>query len=305
MAFTLSVPSKTFLFGEYITLNGGAALILNTEPRFSLTARAHANDQLIFHGIATESPAGKFLNHFKVELQGYEFTFQDPYHGAGGFGASSAQFALALIARDIIVAYDPQYPWEGSFAPAEVINTYRQFAWDQQGLPPSGADVIAQLCGDVTYYHPQQHKLVAWDWPFADLEFHLIRTGNKIATHQHLKQLSSTDYPELEKIALAGVQAFETKQSQAFSNAIQQYGACMQAQNLVTETTLTLLKRITSQSQVIAAKGCGALGADVILALTPLQESVVFSQWLTSQQLELVAKGTHASTGLLFCSEEK
>ena len=52
----MSLPSKTFLIGEYAVLNKGAAIILNTKPRF-------------------EMQNGKFC---------------DPHHSKGGFGASSA-----------------------------------------------------------------------------------------------------------------------------------------------------------------------------------------------------------------------
>src|ERR1700729_3734074 len=92
----ITIPSKTFLLGDYISLLGGPVLVLNTEPVFQCLLEKSSGDQTIPHyfGIHPESTAGKFIQRFANDFAGYDLTFFDPHQGAGGFGASSAQFVM-------------------------------------------------------------------------------------------------------------------------------------------------------------------------------------------------------------------
>src|SRR5262249_128237 len=93
MKLQLTVPSKTYLVGEYLSLQGGPALLLNTAPRFKLTVNEKtAGDNHAFFPV--ESPAGKYLKKYQKFFKKFSLTFHDPYDGKGGFGASSAQFCL-------------------------------------------------------------------------------------------------------------------------------------------------------------------------------------------------------------------
>src|SRR5690606_39000184 len=99
-------PSKTFLLGDYLSLLGGPALLLNTEPRFQgllesiqPTVKSSAIADKIqaiepYPGIHPQSPAGKFLQRHASDFADCNLTFFDPHQGAGGFGASSAQFLM-------------------------------------------------------------------------------------------------------------------------------------------------------------------------------------------------------------------
>ena len=79
MALQLSVPSKTFLLGEYVALNGGPAIVLCTAPRFELRVEKNSSHAK-YENIHPQSPAGKLIakNSF---YQKYDLHFIDPYHG--------------------------------------------------------------------------------------------------------------------------------------------------------------------------------------------------------------------------------
>src|SRR5262249_39804692 len=151
-----------------------------------------------------------------------------------------------------------------------LIQTYQSLTQPPQGLPPSGADIIAQLTGGLCYFHPEKKLVETYIWPFPELELFLIRTGHKIPTHEHLETLTNIPKNELAAITLQGLQAIESQNSDDFIKAINNYAMCLQQLNFVAATTQTLLKKLPSV--VLAAKGCGALGADVVLAITMKNE---------------------------------
>ena len=152
-------------------------LILNTEPRFELTVNITNTDTPCKQqGIRVYSPAGKFLKLFQHDFMGYQLSFKDPHKGAGGFGASSAQFGMILILEQLAKKQKHIH-----LDVSSILKFYHQCSWSGQGLSPSGADVIGQIMGDITYYYASDHQLKKLTWEFADIDFCLIRTGHKIA----------------------------------------------------------------------------------------------------------------------------
>src|SRR2546428_4699048 len=89
------IAGKVFVLGEYAVLGGLPALVAAVTPRFSGSLSEQANGEGGYH---PESPVGRFLRR-ALEHQGvrYHFHFEDPYRN-GGFGASTAQFAIAYAA---------------------------------------------------------------------------------------------------------------------------------------------------------------------------------------------------------------
>ena len=97
---SFSSPGKVFLLGEYAVLDGSEAILAAIGPRFELL-EVDDSDSETFAG---ESPMG-LLCRFARRLGANEFSwkFSDPHAGAGGFGASTAQFILAYrsLARQV------------------------------------------------------------------------------------------------------------------------------------------------------------------------------------------------------------
>src|SRR5262245_22216155 len=90
----LSAPGKAFILGEYAVLGGLPAVIAAVPPRFQLRAGESTG-----HGFHAESPAGRLLEYTSAKGVAIPpLEFGDPLKGAGGFGASTAQFALVYLA---------------------------------------------------------------------------------------------------------------------------------------------------------------------------------------------------------------
>lgn len=289
--FELSVPAKTFMLGEYVVLKGGPALILCTAPRFILhvTPNIHKKENF-FEGIHPESPGGKLIHLDSDFYSQYHLHFIDPYHGIGGLGASSAQFAMLYALKFNRTEFEDK-----DFA--DVRQSYLNVAW-HEGVAPSGADVIAQLKGGLCFLHPVKKNSEILSWPFSQIDFCLIHTGNKLATHEYLKNLTNVDITGLEIIVENAVSSLKSRDIENFIACIKAYGELLDKQNHVTHNTQTLLKKIGLQPGVLAAKGCGALGADIVFVLLEKSNRHLFSEWCKNNMLPIMNIGQKVSTGL-------
>ena len=93
------IPSKTFVLGEYSVLHGGPAILLASEPYFSLRLEEKNENKNPFHPL---SPAGK-LWELEPLLKTKSYLFSDPHHGLGGFGASSAEFIALFLQLNFLL----------------------------------------------------------------------------------------------------------------------------------------------------------------------------------------------------------
>jgi mevalonate kinase len=244
---TLQAPSKNFIIGEYAVLQYGCALIHTSTPHFSIKFDGSRDNHIL-----PDSPAGQLLT-------GISAHFIDPYDGAGGMGASTAQFLLA---------YSHLHK---NFSDKALLESYWQYAWDGKGMKPSGADLLAQRHGGLCYIDTirTQHKI--HDWPFKELDIKFIRTGKKLATHEHLHTLTTLNTHQLQSIFTQAIHAIEAQQASQFVDCINAYADELSQLNLCATHTQNLLKEIRQQPDILAAKGCGAMGADTILTLSKKQ----------------------------------
>lgn len=290
MMLQLTAPSKTFLLGEYAVVQGGPAIIMSTSPRFQLTATNECKATLL--GIDPLSPGGKLVEKYNNDFAGYAIEFTDPYHHLGGFGASGAQFILLYALREYL---------KNKNQPIDVItllNEYNSLAWDGKGLPPSGADIIAQKYGKICYFHKNKQIIETFLWPFPDLAYCLIHTGYKLATHYHLAQLKKIPTEKLEKVVLKGRKSIQQIKTDLFIESIKDYAKLLAEQGLVTQETQNILNQLNANGDVLAAKGCGALGADVILVITRQQKIKNLIEWLKNQKLNVIVYGNRLAAGL-------
>ncbi|MEE9452352.1 MAG: hypothetical protein V3V61_06320 [Gammaproteobacteria bacterium] len=297
----LSTPSKTFLLGEYLALCGGASLIVNTEARFSLTVKSQSPGEII--GISSQGPARQLLQTHAALFKPFKLNFTDPYAKAGGLGASSAQFLLCYALHE--------YVSRGSILSANTIEIDRLLqhyhsCCDIVGkYKPSGHDLIAQLKGDLCYFHPRENKPESYAWPFKEIGFYLLRSGTKIATHEHLAQLQPFDAHDLNICMQQAMQAFHDQDPLNFIVAVNQYGQLLQQLGFVSVHTQALLRTIHSHKAVRATKGCGALGADIILVLIDKNKKSDFADHADQQGWVIIADESHISSGLSFIIEEQ
>lgn len=248
----LEIPAKTFLVGEYAALAGASAIILTTSPCFELSLAA--GNQL--EGIHPDSPAGRLWAH----SQG--LVWRDPYQGLGGLGASSAQFIGAYLLSCELQNIEPTQK--------ALLDAYYQCSWQGVGLKPSGYDLIAQLQNRCVYINQNQQLINSYAWPFKDISFLLLHSGQKLATHNHLQKASLPhSIDQLSATVEFAKEAFEQIDSEKLIQAVTRYGEQLENLGLVAAHSQEHLHYFKSQSEVLAAKGCGALGADVLLLIVP------------------------------------
>lgn len=272
------IPAKTFLLGEYAALIGQPAILLTTTPYFELSVLPTPELQ----GIHSESPAGRFWKHTGLS-QG--LGWQDPYLGVGGMGASSAQFLGAYLAYTTLTNRLPAYE--------ELLTQYFEFAWTGVGEKPSGYDVLAQANHQCVLLDKIQNNVASTPWPFDDLTFVLLHTGKKLATHDHLKTvILSNVFDALGNIAATAQRAFLNQDSEAFVHTVNAYYQQLLGADLVAPHTQDLVRTFQSMPGIKAAKGCGALGSDVILLLISTRDNEI----IPLQQYKIMATSGSLAT---------
>ncbi len=268
------MPAKTFMIGEYAAIAGAPAFVLTTSPCFELALC----EQPGLHGIHPDSPAGQWWqtqNNNDVGLQWF-----DPYQGRGGLGASSAQFVGVFFAH--------HYLQHTVVESTELLNAYFQSAWHGIGARPSGYDVLAQMSHGCVYVDPLTSQ--PRTWPFSDLSFLLLHTGQKLATHHHLQALTlPQQLNRLTQLVDEATLAFETADSYRLVATINAYHQQLAQMNLVATHTLNCIDDLKKQDDVLAIKGCGAMGADVLFVLTPTDRVQRLSQHLNDLGFNILA----------------
>lgn len=265
------IPAKTFLVGEYAALAGGSAILLTTTPCFEMTLVSGNVNQ----GLHPDSPAGQWWASHRIP--DYCLHWFDPYEGRGGLGASSAQFIGAYLATCHLLNVK---------ASRQVLmDAYYQSSWRGEGLKPSGYDVIAQTRHRCVFINRQKDCMEAYEWPFSDIVFLLVHSGQKLATHYHLQNASlPVSTAELSAIVDQAKTAFVETNSKKLVQAVNDYQQALDARHLVAQHSLSHINVLKSNHNILAAKGCGALGADVLLLIMPTDS-------LLQQQDDLSAEG--------------
>lgn len=281
---TWRIPAKTFLIGEYVAITGAPAMVVTTSPCFEVSLSNHPE----CHGIHPASPAGRWWA-MRGHVQ-FGLTWHDPYGGRGGLGASSAQFMGAYLASHHL----NNEPLDSS----DLFDAYLKCAWQGEGMPPSGYDLIAQSLSGCVYIDKQQSAYQVFSWPFKDVAFLLLHTGQKLATHDHLKTMSFSE-PKTDLIALVqqAKNAFDTADAQGFINAINAYHAALTSMNLVAKHSQQYIASFKTNNDVLAVKGCGAMGADVLLLLVPQEKKERVQHQLSMEGWSVMATSADIYNG--------
>ncbi|KTD25609.1 MULTISPECIES: mevalonate kinase [Legionella] len=278
------IPAKTFLLGEYAAVAGGPAILLTTSPCFELSL---TNDNRI-QGIHPDSPAGLWWAHHRLPAQGVVWC--DPYQGKGGLGASSAQFLGAYLASCRSLHIEPSH--------RALLDAYYQCAWRGDGLKPSGYDVLAQSQNRCVYINREQKTIQSYDWLFKDISFLLLHSGQKLATHYHLRSMSLP--PKMNQLSATvelAQAAFEQANSEELVKAVNTYQQQLADLHLVAPHSLEYIEIFRSQPEVLAAKGCGALGADVLLLIVPSNYLKLKAKSLAVEGWTILATSENLYTG--------
>ncbi|MDR2781719.1 MAG: hypothetical protein LBB21_04695 [Holosporaceae bacterium] len=245
--------SKTFLVGEYSVLFGGGAIVLVTTPKFQLKIK-NGETQLI--GIEKHSPAHCFYQ--TRNFDGLSIEFCDPHNGSGGFGASSAQFAMLYRLHLQLI--------HKKFDIDSFLTEYRQLS-NIKNIAPSGADCVAQYFDHSIYFDSKNNTIEKVNWNFPNLDFMILKTKCKIATHLHLRELAEFNIDELQRRTFAVGESFCNIDEAALIENVQCFFNLLVKNNLVVDDTIKIVDKLLKIDGIKAAKGCGALGADTILII--------------------------------------
>lgn len=285
----LSCPSKTFLLGEYLALKGEPCLLAGTEPRFDLRLRRGERTSP-FH---PDSPAGKlWARHFE-ETRDWSLEFTNPLK-IGGLGASSAEFLLLWTALEM----QKTLSWDAQLEPDvfAMLRTYSELC-GETGVKPSGADVVAQLRGQVTLFEKNRGNIEMRGWGFDDLGFALFSTGAKVPTHEHLRSLGDWDETVLKSAVDEGIRSWQNREADGFVESVRRTRSALKALGFEAPGTTSLLENILENPRVLAAKGCGALGADVILVVFRRKDRAGVTDTIGAK-LKYVASNEQLSEGV-------
>lgn len=252
------IPAKTFIVGEYLALQTRQGLVLSTLPgfemRFEQKPNWNPNQPLPFH---PESPAGLYFEKNKSQLSGYEISFYDPFlkNKKAGVGASTAQFlALYKVVNQ-------------NFTDGDLLSEYLNlFPLNNK---PSGLDLVAQNHEGLSLI--EKGNVEKLEWVFNDLSLLIFFTGHKVATHEHIAKLNEIKIDVFSEAYHKVKESFKAQESQKFIEGIQQYESELKVQGLMAQRTQELINAIKNHPEInlnreiLATKGCGALGADTFL----------------------------------------
>lgn len=294
MNIELSCPSKTFVLGEYLVLEKGQALIANTQPRFQLKLSTRGSGTC--EGIHPNSPAGIWFRKKQEDFKGHSLQFTDPHEGRGGLGASSAQFLMTHYVHSILAG---QRPMLKSFDTVQMIwEDFCDLQKNAKGRTPSGADLVSQWAGGLSLIKLGEVEAQSLRWPFQKESFFVLRTGEKLATHEHLKTLESFDTKSLETSFYQAKSALIDVNADEFAKAINAYGAGLESLGLQVPESVKLVKAFRDSGLVKAAKACGAMGADMIFVFFDKEKVSEIQSLIDKLQLEVVANHEDITDGL-------
>ena len=290
------IPGKTFLLGEYSALVGGSVLGLATGPGFLVDYRnteALVSDEISF---SPQSPAGLLskptssnglAGQIATEFAKFKLTLTDLFRNCGGFGKSTAEYLAVLI------------PWlqknEASF---ESIREQYQLISRQSGAEASGLDLAIQFWGKVTLFDSHENKYSSLDWKMKGYDFILVSTGTKLKTHEHIQTIDLKKISHFPSVSNPLVELYQTHPGSEFIRGIKEWSAFLKASHFMSDSAFELKELIESDPNVLCAKPCGAMGADVIAVLCETEKSELVQNKLRNLNIKIQSTSAELLPGV-------
>jgi hypothetical protein len=256
------IAGKVFLLGEYGVLAGGAAIVAAVGPRFEFRQGLDQGGPL--SGLHADSPAARLLRDLGKSGEAGRYSFKDPYFGAGGFGASTAQFALV-------------HEWLMPGRPVGEFWSRYQSLHSDEAVAPSGADLHAQVQGGIQLWRGRGHGQALGLNPDRNFEICVLAAGHqqgrKVATHAHLprlRQIAEGKAPwlaELTTLVERAAQSINARTGEALAHALMRAGDLYRREGLEIEATSRDCAALGVLPHVLAIKGAGAMQADALVAV--------------------------------------
>lgn len=305
----LRIPYKSFILGEYAVLDGGLCLGAATEPYFEIDFKYSNKEITDYNKVENvendynldcfhkDSPAGKFLQKNEEIFQNIEIKFNDPKR-VGGFGASTAQYLGLLVYRECIAKDRKLDDLREPSEIKKIIDEYRGLATQDGARSPSGADLVIQLVGGVSWINTSSWDVQKLHWPWPQATGYFISTGHKLATHLHLQYLSDFNSSELFRILQLAKSSMKSNNFADWLESINNYSHALGLMGLVTTETDSLLTEVRQWPGVLATKGCGALGADVIFCVVQNELREKYEELIRRKDLQIITSTEHVADGV-------
>jgi NAD-dependent DNA ligase len=129
------------------------------------------------------------------------------------------------------------------------------------------------------------------------LGFVLLSTGLKLQTHEHLQNLKQFETTRMMESLVQIHEAFKNIDEKQLLLGLEEFRSELERQNLVSLETSKKIKSLRHPA-IEFAKGCGALGADVILLIYSLAQKQSLLEYLRQAQYHLVATESDLAPGL-------
>lgn len=273
----LRIPGKTFLLGEYSALVGGSVIGLATAPGFSVQYETASGQLFPFSfPFSSQSPAGVLWNLVSKNSRNLKINFDDQYNGVGGFGKSTAEYLSVLL------PHLQQMPSSYS----EVETNYRTHS-KISGAEVSGKDLAIQYFGKVMKYDQASNTYSSTNWKFPELEFFLISTGLKIPTHQHLQTLKLADLSRFVAISDQGIKAYNNGSATDFVTGLSEWSEFLDVEGFLADKAREIKVELEQDPDILCAKPCGAMGADVVLVLCASEKSEIVKSKLVTKNFSI------------------
>lgn len=256
------LPSKTFLFGEYAVLGGGDAIVLATPPFFEIIdlEKKHHDKSIAFD-----------------MLNGAQTLSISDSHRFKGLGRSGAECTAS---------------WLESAKKESLSSLLKSFYLSKKNLnvTASGADIMCNYLGHCTNFREKSSS----KWPFPEIDIGIFSTG--ISHHTHNSQLYANQ--NLVRQSEFCIKAWLQKDFSGLIESIKKYQLLMYESNVLLSEVKRVVEKLYMLDGVVLAKGCGALGADIILTLSCISKQSRLIDLTESLGLTKVFMGNYVVPGL-------
>lgn len=175
---------------------------------------------------------------------------------------------------------------------------YRSLA-EHQGKAPSGVDILGPFFGGLSVVQREPSlQIEKVSWPFVDKSVLLFHTQKKLATHDHISQIQQIPVSQFASQIKLLLQGLQSSDWEMFLLGLSGYRQTLEQNNWVAVHTAEILAYLDACPQVLFAKGCGAMGADVVAVFCAKSAKEVLIAEIQEKGLILMASEENITDGI-------
>jgi hypothetical protein len=150
----------------------------------------------------------------------------------------------------------------------------------------------------LTWFERNTGKLQTFAWPFQEMEFFLLKTTEKLPTHEHLNSLSEFNFEPMQVPMQMLRQGLSDVNWDLFLAGLRDFRGQIQANAWLSHASAKLIHKLESNPEIIFAKGCGAMGADVLFILFQKKDILPVKKIVADLGLKVRGSSQNLSSGI-------